>query len=121
MSFLLRSIVFFISLARVLPVDARTGLRHVCSAFIVCASCVRAFRFFLLSPHPVLHDSYADWDLAAKHGLDVFLRRELIGWSDDQVKLAQSAKDGTAVSLEGGRRIQTLISRWLVSPLWCSL
>lgn len=46
--------------------------------------------------------SYADWDLAAKEGLDVFLRRELIGWSDDQVKLAQSAKDGTAVSRDGG-------------------
>eukprot|EP00903_Cladosiphon_okamuranus_P007155 g6947.t2 len=43
---------------------------------------------------------YADWDLAAKQGLDVFLRRELIGWSDDQVKLAQSARDGTVAALE---------------------
>lgn len=47
--------------------------------------------------------SYADWDLAAKQGLDVFLRRELIGWSDDQVKLAQSARDGTAVSTQALR------------------
>ncbi|CAM9651464.1 unnamed protein product [Scytosiphon promiscuus] len=42
---------------------------------------------------------YADWDLAAKQGLDVFLRTELVGWDDDRVKLAQSAKDGTAAAL----------------------
>ncbi|CAM9220726.1 unnamed protein product [Pylaiella littoralis] len=43
---------------------------------------------------------YSDWDLAATQGLDVFLRRELIGWDDDRVKLAQSARDGTAAALE---------------------
>ncbi|CAM9356884.1 unnamed protein product [Ectocarpus sp. 12 AP-2014] len=44
--------------------------------------------------------SYSEWDLAAKQGLDAFLRRELIGWDDDHLKLAQSARDGTSAALE---------------------
>lgn len=46
---------------------------------------------------------YSEWDLAATQGLDVFLRRELIGWDDNRVKLAQSARDGTAVRNETER------------------
>lgn len=38
-----------------------------------------------------------DWDVPAKYGLDVFLRREVLRWDDDKLKFAQSAKDGTAV------------------------
>jgi len=68
--------------------------RHVLGRF----SCAHAHGFGYCAGVCVPPTRYADWDLAAKQGLDVFLRRELIGWDDDRLKLAQSARDGTAVS-----------------------
>lgn len=49
--------------------------------------------------------SYAGWDLAAKEALNVFLRREVLDWDDEQMKFARSAKDGSAVR-------KAISSRW---------